>query len=148
MVFTTHLTRETVSEERLGYPVCAGWFEEFCIWAKDWLDGNCSLTGRTDEDGNFVQSNDFNMAPMCNYHICLEEGSFIGAYLSRNYWVAMVEMFGYMIEEGNLLTDSDAVEPMITTRPLNTRSLDGEWSDADIIESIAEAKRIVIGTSE
>ena len=85
---------------------------------------------------------------MCNHHICLEEGPFIGAYLSRNYWVAMVEMFGYMIEEGNLLTDSDAVEPMITTRPLNTRSLDGEWSDADIIESIAEAKGIVIGTSE
>ena len=52
------------------------------------------------------------------------------------------------IEEGNLLTDPDAVEPMISTRPLNTRSFDGEGADADIIESIAEAKGIVIGTSE
>jgi len=132
-----------VNKERLGYPVCSGWFEEFGIWAKDWLNGNCSLTGRADEDGNYVQSEDFVMEPMCNYH------HHSGVYLSRKYWVAMVEMFGYSLQKGIVLNDPDTVEPELVTCFLNTRSIhDGSFSDIDTIESICEAKGIVIGTSE
>ena len=129
-------------KEVLGYPVCSGWFEEFGIWGRDWLDGHCSLTGRTDEDGNYVQSEDFNMEPMCNYH----QG---GVYLSRKYWVAMVEMFGYSVKENVVLTNPDAVEPELVTCYLNTRDpIGGSFSDRDIIESIAERKGITIGSDE
>ena len=122
-------------EEKLGYPVCSGWFEEFGIWANDWLRGEY---GRIDEQGNFIQYEDFNMRPMCNYH---QEG----VYLSREYWVAMVEMFGYSKEEGVVLTDPDAVVPELTTFHLNTRSIhEGSFSDADIIEKIAESKGVII----
>jgi len=57
----------------------------------------------------------------------------------------MVAMFGYIIEEeGKVQTDPDAVEPKDTDEAMNTRSRNGEWSDADLIESIAEVKGIVI----
>ena len=126
-------------EEKLAYPVCSGWFEEFGIWANDWLHGEY---GRIDEEGNFIQYEDFNMEPMCNYH---QEG----VYLSREYWVAMVAMFGYSKEEGVVLTNPDAVVPELTTFHLNTRSIhEGSFSDADIIEKIAESKRIIIEVSK
>jgi len=124
-----------MSKAKLGYPVCSGWFEEFGIWANDWLRGEW---GYIDEEGNFIQHEDFNLGPMCNYH----QG---GVHLSREYWVAMVEMFGYSIEEGVVLADPDAVEPQLTTLHLNTRDIHrGSFSDADIIEKIAESKGVMI----
>ena len=126
-----------MGKEKLGYPVCSGWFEEFCIWAGDFLRGEW---GDIDQDGTFIQSKEFNLDPICNYH-----GDSQYVYLSREYWVAMVAMFGYRIEEeGKVQTDPDAVEPKDTDGAMNTRSWNGEWSDADLIESIAEVKGIVI----
>ena len=82
------------------------------------------------------------MEPMCNYH----QG---GVYLSRKYWVAMVEMFGYSVKENVVLTNPNAVEPELVTCYLNTRDIhDGSFSDSDIIESIAEKKGITIGSDE
>jgi len=137
LIFITPLTRRKVGKEKLGYPVCSGWFEEFCIWAGDFLRGEW---GDIDQDGTFIQSKEFNLDPICNYH---GDDSYV--YLSREYWVAMVAMFGYIIEEeGKVQTDPDAVEPKDTDGAMNTRSRNGEWSDADLIESIAEVKGIVI----
>jgi len=123
-------------EGKLGYPVCSGWFEEFGIWANDWLRGEWGYID--EEEGKFVQHEDFNMKPMCNYH----QG---GVYLSREYWVAMVEMFGYSIEEGVVLTDPDAVEPELTTLHLNTRDIhEGSFSDTNIMTIVAKSKGIEI----
>ncbi|MBR60737.1 MAG: hypothetical protein CMA84_05935 [Euryarchaeota archaeon] len=116
-----------MSETLLGYPVCSGWFEEFCIYATDWLNQDAS-----------IQSEQFNFEPMCNFH---QEGVF----LSKKYWVAMVKMFGYSLEEGTVLNDYDYVQPIKTTIPLNTRSYNGDWLDTDIMEAIAKSKGIVIG---
>lgn len=123
-------------EERLAYPVCSGWFEEFGVWANDWLSGEW---GSFDEEGNFVKHEDFNMKPMCNHHV---QGR---VYLSREYWVAMVEMFGYSIKEGVVLTDPDTVEPELTTLHLNTRDIhEGSFSDTYIMAKVAKSKGIEI----
>ena len=107
-----------MAETKLGPPVCSGWFEEFGIWANEWLHGG---SGYIDEESNFIQYKDFNMEPMCNFH----QG---GVYLSREYWVAMVKMFGYSIEEGVVLTDPDVIEPQLTTLHLNARDVAGKVS--------------------
>ncbi len=126
-------------KEELGYPVCSGWFEEFCIMGNDCLHGQ-HLVGI--EEVSIVQPEDFEFEPMCNHH----QG---GVYLSRKYWVAMVEMFGFSIEEGVVLTDPDAVEPEPVTCYLNTRDPShGTFSDCDIMDAIAEAKGISIGPDE
>ncbi|MEC7273498.1 MAG: hypothetical protein VXV85_07610 [Candidatus Thermoplasmatota archaeon] len=132
-----------MSEEILAYPVCSGWFEEFCIWATDWLDGNCSLSGQTDEKGNFTQSDEFNMDPVCNQHLATGDGLTSSVFLSEQNWALVVEMFGYSQKEGEVQTDPYSVNPILTSKPLNTRSQIGEWSDEEIIHRIAASKGLM-----
>ena len=94
------------------------------------------------EEFSIVRPEDFEFEPMCNHH----QG---GVYLSRKYWVALVEMFGYSIEEGVVLTDPDAVDPESVKCYLNTRDpWHGTFSDCDIMDAIAGAKGVSIGASD
>lgn len=125
-----------MTEEKLAYPVCSGWFFEFIGTALEWLEGDLLCIAN---DGSFYKPEEFVFEPMCNYH---QEG----VYLSRDYWVAMAEAFGYSPEEGVVTYDPDAVEPKLVARFLNTRcSWEGSYTDTKTMELICETKGIVIG---
>jgi len=135
-------TGNTVSEEKLAYPVCDGWFLEFHVYAWDWINAE----KYNDDDwidgimtyGTNHMSDEFVMEPMCNHH----QG---GVYLSRPYWEAMVKMFGHSPELGVVSYDPDAVEPELVTYPLNAMTTYGtEGECCDIMETILLSKGLTI----
>lgn len=119
-------------KEKLGYPICSAWFAQFVADANDWLD-DWNSRGLMDKDGNHT----FEYGAMCIYHQS-------AVYLSRNYWVAMVQMFGYQTEKNVILNDPYGVKPELITCHMNTRDVqNGSFSDIDTIQTICDANLIL-----
>mgnify|MGYP004114190911 CR=1 FL=1 len=87
-----------------SWKVCCGWVEEFCINSQDHMDGYDFGVGVfvKSDDGGYIDE-PFGMRPMCNYH--LSNGGFPhpsggGVSLTRQTWELLVQMCGYLTEEG------------------------------------------------
>jgi HEAT repeat protein len=83
-----------------GWPVCAGWLTEVCTYGMDLMIGTSSyISEKTDK---------FRMEPICNQHTG-EPGNH---YVSEQFWIALVEMFGFVTEdEGEVSYDPKSVKP-------------------------------------
>ena len=140
----TLLPAEKVEKKRLAYPVCDGWFTEFYVYARDWINAEKYnvddwIDGIMTYGTNHMKD-EFVMEPMCNHH----QG---GVYLSRPYWEAMVKMFGHSPEPGVVSYDPDAVEPVLVTYPQNTMATyepDAEGDCCDIMEDIMLSRGLTI----
>ena len=83
-----------------GWPVCAGWLTEVGTYGMDLMNGTSSyISEKTDK---------FRMGPICNQHTG-EPGNH---YVSEQFWIALVEMFGFVTEdEGEVSYDPKSVKP-------------------------------------
>ena len=100
-----------------GYIICSGWFEEFCIAVSDVIsDGDSSSLSM--------------IGPICNYHCKGNE-----PVITEKYWQKLVEKFGLQLEkDGVVAYSSPEVGCIVAKRPLNTRCIDGEFSDEDLLD--------------
>ena len=91
---------DTDEELFKGWPVCAGWLTEVGTYGMDLMNGTSSyISEKTDK---------FRMGPICNQHTG-EPGNH---YVSEQFWIALVEMFGFVTEdEGEVSYDPKSVKP-------------------------------------
>ena len=100
-----------------GYFSCSGWFEEFCIALSDVIsDGDSSSLSR--------------LGPICNYHCKGNE-----PVITQKYWQRLVETFGLQLEKnGDVVHSCPGVGSVFAKRPVNTRCIDGKFSDEDLLD--------------
>ena len=100
-----------------GYIICSGWFEEFCITVSDVIsDGDSSSLSK--------------IGPICNYHCTGNE-----PVITENYWKKLVEKFGLQLEkDGELVHSCPGAASVFAKRPVNTRCIDGKFSDEDLLD--------------
>lgn len=103
--------------EQLGYKICSGWLEEFCIYTSDYMQG-------------FHDGKEFSFEAICNYHCYGNE-----PVISEKYWKFFVEKFGLKLEkDAEVIHDWSVVKPSKADRMMDTRSIDGRFSDRDLFE--------------
>ena len=100
-----------------GYIICSGWFEEFCITVSDAIsDGDSSRLSK--------------LGPICNYHCKGNE-----PVISEKYWQKLVEQFGLQLErDSDVIHSSPETGAVFAKRPVNTRCIDGNFSDEDLLD--------------
>lgn len=100
-----------------GYIICSGWFEEFCIAVSDVIsDGNSSSLSR--------------IGPICNYHCKGNE-----PVITEKYWQKLVEKFGLQLKkDGEVVHSYSDTGRVFAKRPVNTRSIEGDFSDEDLLD--------------
>jgi len=90
---------DTDEELFKGWPVCAGWLTEVCTYGMDLMTGTSSISEKTAK---------FRMEPICNQHTG-EPGN---NYVSEQFWIALVKMFGFVTEDGGEVSyDPKSVKP-------------------------------------
>ena len=100
-----------------GYIICSGWFEEFCVAVSDVIS-----------DGDSASL--LELGPICNYHCKGNE-----PVISEKYWQKMVGKFGLLLEkDGEIVYSCPDSGSVYAKRPVNTRCIDGEFSDEDLLE--------------
>ena len=102
------------------YIICSGWFEEFCIAVSDVIsDGDSSRLSK--------------LGPICNYHCKGNE-----PVISEQYWQKLVEKFGLQLEkDGEVVYSCSDAGHLIAKRPVNTRCIDGKFTDEDLLDFFA-----------
>ena len=104
-----------------GYIICSGWFEEFCIAVSDVISDG--------DSASFLE-----LGPICNYHCTGNEPVITG-----KFWQKLVEKFGLQLEKDGEVTHScPGAGSVITKRPVNTRCIDGNFSDENLLDFFFE----------
>ena len=123
-----------------AWEVCSGWIEEFCINTQDYIDGYDFGVGVfvKSDDGDYTDE-PFGMRPMCIYH--LNNGEFphpsgCGAFLTRQTWELLVQMCGYLTEEGGKICfEVDLIKPTLEPfRNTDRRSYDDITPQGEVLE--------------
>lgn len=100
-----------------GYIICSGWFEELCIALSDVI---------SEDDSSSLSR----IGPICNYHC---KGN--GPVITEKYWQKLVEKFGLQLKkDGDVVHSYSDTGRVVAKRPVNTRSIQGEFSDEDLLD--------------
>ena len=95
-----------------GWRVCEGWFIEMREYGKDLMEARYTVSN----DGEYTRPNKFIIPPICNYHA---EEIGCGIYVSEEFWIALVSMFGVVTEEGGEVSyEPQSVRPEMVSEYL------------------------------
>ena len=136
-----------------SWEVCSGWVEEFCINTQDHMDGYDFGVGVfvKSDDGGYIDE-PFGMRPMCNYH--LSNGGFPhpsgdGISLTRQTWELLVQMCGYLTEEGGeVCFEADSIKPTLEPFRITDRRSDGDITPQGEVLEYAKHAAVVMGLVE
>jgi len=128
-----------------SWEVCSGWVEEFCINTKDHMNGYDFGVGVfvKSDDGGYIDE-PFGMRPMCNYHLSND-----GASLTRQAWELLVQMCGYLTEEGGeVCFEVDSIKPTLVPFRITDRRGDSDITPQGEVLEYAKYAALVMGLIE
>ena len=96
-----------------AWKLCDGWMIEFCTIIRDHIAGDHVPEVWIDPDGSVYPG------PMCIYHA---EPDNSDVYATRQTWELLVQMFGYITEEGGEISlEPDLIKPTLVPLEITDR---------------------------